>query len=268
MKESVEIKQLILTMSTSDIQETLARTRQIWSKEAGTDWINSAPGSYLQGYEAVIQASEAMVDTLSTPLPLFDRKIIHAFEEGSVGWVSWYTSEKLPSGKQLAWRETAVLHREDEEWKIVHVHSSLPVPDYEAYETNEAIIRQFSRVYADRDLSLLDQIFAPNLIVHQSPYPDSDFQANIASIVTNLNAFSNVTMTMDVVISKGDFVTARGVFSGVHTGVYEGIQPSGKTFSVSWMGIFRVTQGRIAEIWIEMNERIFFEQLGLAPPSQ
>ncbi len=87
-------------------------------------------------------------------------------------------------------------------------------------------------------------------------------------IAANLSAFSNIEMTIADVISKRNFVTARGVFGGNHTGIYEGVQPTGKTFSVSRMGIFRIAQGKIVEIWMELNERTFFEQLGLTTQSQ
>jgi ketosteroid isomerase-like protein len=56
------------------------------------------------------------------------------YEEGSVGWGVDRPSFVLPDGSALPMRLTAVLHHEDDEWKIVHLHFSVGVPDEQAME--------------------------------------------------------------------------------------------------------------------------------------
>jgi hypothetical protein len=54
------------------------------------------------------------------------------YEEGSLGWGVDTPSFVLPDGSRLSTRLTAVLRREDDRWKIVHLHFSVGVPDEEA----------------------------------------------------------------------------------------------------------------------------------------
>jgi ketosteroid isomerase-like protein len=50
---------------------------------------------------------------------------MRAFEEGSVGWGIRRVVLTLEDGTRLPIRVTAVYHREDGEWKIVHEHTSV-----------------------------------------------------------------------------------------------------------------------------------------------
>lgn len=47
------------------------------------------------------------------------------YEEGTVGWGTDRPSFVLPDGSRLPTRLTAVLHSEQNEWKIVHLHFSV-----------------------------------------------------------------------------------------------------------------------------------------------
>ena len=47
------------------------------------------------------------------------------FEEGSVGWFADRPVMVLPDGTELGGRITGVVHREDDDWKIVQLHFSV-----------------------------------------------------------------------------------------------------------------------------------------------
>jgi hypothetical protein len=51
-----------------------------------------------------------------------------------VGWGVDNPSFVLPDARYLPTRLTAVLHHEDGEWKIVHLHFSVGVPDEQAIQ--------------------------------------------------------------------------------------------------------------------------------------
>jgi ketosteroid isomerase-like protein len=73
---------------------------------------------------------------------------IRAYAEGSLGWaVAWITfvfaaDQRLPS------RFTAVLREESGEWKILHAHFSVAVPDELALEHVDAWMEQLGQVAA------------------------------------------------------------------------------------------------------------------------
>jgi hypothetical protein len=61
-----------------------------------------------------------------------------AYEEGSLGWGVDEPHFIFPDGSRLPARLTAVLHNEDGEWKVVHLHFSVGVPDEQAMTLTEA----------------------------------------------------------------------------------------------------------------------------------
>jgi ketosteroid isomerase-like protein len=57
-----------------------------------------------------------------------------AYEEGTLGWGVDEPSFVFPDGSRLQTRLTAVLRQEDGDWKVVHLHFSVGVPDETAME--------------------------------------------------------------------------------------------------------------------------------------
>lgn len=52
-----------------------------------------------------------------------------AWAEGDVGWVIDAPRLRLPSGAETQVRMTAIMHRENGAWRIVHMHTSIGVPN-------------------------------------------------------------------------------------------------------------------------------------------
>ncbi len=50
-----------------------------------------------------------------------------AFSEGTVGWATTLLTITLPDGRSVSPRWSAVLHREDDEWRFVQTHASIGV---------------------------------------------------------------------------------------------------------------------------------------------
>jgi ketosteroid isomerase-like protein len=58
------------------------------------------------------------------------------YEEGSMGWVADRPRLAMPDGT-ISTRLTGVLRREEGEWRLVHIHLSVSVPDEEVVELQE-----------------------------------------------------------------------------------------------------------------------------------
>jgi len=54
---------------------------------------------------------------------------LKAFSEGSVGWIMDRVMVKLPNGSDFPVRQTRIFHKENDIWKMVHLHVSNPVPN-------------------------------------------------------------------------------------------------------------------------------------------
>ena len=59
---------------------------------------------------------------------------VRGYEEGSLGWVVDRPTFVLAEGPTIPTRLTGVVRKEDGEWKLVHLHFSIGVPDEQLFE--------------------------------------------------------------------------------------------------------------------------------------
>jgi predicted ester cyclase len=74
-------------------------------------------------------------------------------------------------------------------------------------------------------------------------------------------AFPAYELVPSQIVAEGDTVAARGSFHGVHKGEFAGIQPTGKSVSADLMIFYRVSEGRIAEHWLQLDMAGLIERL-------
>jgi steroid delta-isomerase-like uncharacterized protein len=73
------------------------------------------------------------------------------------------------------------------------------------------------------------------------------------------------TFTVDDVIAEGDRVVVRWTNAGTHVGEFAGMPPSGRTFVIAGIDIYRVADGRLAEHWHVVDQLAMLTQLGALP---
>ena len=66
-------------------------------------------------------------------------------------------------------------------------------------------------------------------------------------------------------IAEGDKVVGRVTMRGTHRGALMGIAPTGKHVTMTGIGIFRVEEGKIAEMWDNQDVLGLMQQLGAIP---
>jgi steroid delta-isomerase-like uncharacterized protein len=71
--------------------------------------------------------------------------------------------------------------------------------------------------------------------------------------------------TVEDVIAEGDRVVVRWINTGTHVGAFAGIPPTGRTFTISGIDIYRVTDGLLCEHWDVVDQLSLLGQLGLLP---
>ena len=97
----------------------------------GVSVIGSAPGEGHTGRGDWIATYEAMMagEMTGTRLEGTDPR---GWAEGSLGFGVDEAAFVLPDGRRLPTRLTGVLRKDGGEWKVVHLHFSVGVPDEEA----------------------------------------------------------------------------------------------------------------------------------------
>ena len=139
-------------------------------------------------------------------------------------------------------------------------------------ERNKETVRKvFEDSYNQRRIELLDELVAPDLKLHTHVRPGPQglaegiegFREMFRWIVFG---WPESAITVEELIGEGDLVTARFTFRGKHGGWLHGNPPSGR--DAAWDEIFfvQMRDGKIAEIWHELNITTILQQIGVLPP--
>lgn len=120
---------------------------------------------------------------------------------------------------------------------------------------------------------ICDEIFAPTFKFHTIQQASITPQVVESSPQSEKAAYewlksvwsSNWHMTVDEVIAECDRVMVRWTFYGTQQGEYAGLPPTNRQVSYSGINIFRIAEGKIAEIW-DISDRLWlWQQLGVLP---
>jgi predicted ester cyclase len=122
-------------------------------------------------------------------------------------------------------------------------------------EENLALVRRLFEARAKADLDAIDEILAPDFVVHTKLFPGqrsnlSDRQAYKRSVAEYFAAFSNVRFLIEDQVAGGDKVVTRFSVSGTHDRrEIMSVAPSGREVSYMTIVIQRIEGGKIAEEW-------------------
>jgi predicted ester cyclase len=78
-------------------------------------------------------------------------------------------------------------------------------------------------------------------------------------------AFPDLRLTVEDIVSEGETVAARVAFHGTHRGEFQGIPPTDKEVAFSSMEFNRVVGGKVEEHWVELDLFGLMQQLGTIP---
>jgi ketosteroid isomerase-like protein len=134
MRRSAEVRDALLRFYEVFPAGDLEDFAQIIVREnEGVVVIGTDPAQWTEGREQWIAAREAVVHEMEG-LRLEAGEEPHCYEEGSMGWVADRPRVVLPDGNAISTRLTGVVRREEGEWRLVHIHISVGVPDEEVAE--------------------------------------------------------------------------------------------------------------------------------------
>jgi len=73
-------------------------------------------------------------------------------------------------------------------------------------------------------------------------------------------------MEIDMIFGSADNVAVRARYSGTQTGPMGPFPPTDKTVELVFIGILRIENEKIAEMWVEWDNLSILTQLGHQPP--
>ena len=146
---------------------------------------------------------------------------------------------------------------------------AFPAPDTPTVETsteeNEALVdRYFNEVMNEGKLNVVEEIVTDNFAfrIPTLPEPIRGIEG-MKSFVTGLRTgFPDIQFTVERQIAEGDKVAVRWFITGTHKGEFLGIPPTGNQVKDQGVDIFRITGGKISEIWVNENDLGLMQQMG------
>jgi ketosteroid isomerase-like protein len=124
MRPSADVREAMLRFYDRLSAGDVASFDQLVSQEPATLVIGTAPGEWVTERDRMRFGFETEGVRMQPARPA-------GYEEGSMGWVVDEPRFFFPDGSSMKTRLTAVLHREDGAWRLVHMHVSVGVPDDE-----------------------------------------------------------------------------------------------------------------------------------------
>jgi len=132
-------------------------------------------------------------------------------------------------------------------------------------DQNKAVARAVYDVFNGADPAELDDVVAPDAIDHDpyNPHADEGREGLKKLIAMYREAFPDLRLAIDDQIAEGDKVVTRWSATGTHQGELMGTPATGKSTTVTGIGIDRIENGQVVEAWGNWDALGMFQQLGL-----
>ena len=131
-------------------------------------------------------------------------------------------------------------------------------------EENKAIVRRYyEEVFGKGDLPAADEVVAPDLINHSSVPGPAGLEGLKQRVAALLIAFPDLKFTIEHMIAEGDTVAAHFTARATHKGQFFGIPATGKQVTVMAIGMYRIADGKIVEVWGLRDHIATMQQLGV-----
>jgi steroid delta-isomerase-like uncharacterized protein len=136
-------------------------------------------------------------------------------------------------------------------------------------ETNKTVSRRFfDEVFGKGKLNVLDELIVKDH-VNTGPGTPPDLTPGLEGtkqlVTIYRNAFPDLRFTIDEQIAEGDKVVTRWTAHGTHKSELVGIPATGKSATVTGIGVDRIINGKIAESWGIFDQFGMMQQLGVIP---
>ena len=132
----------------------------------------------------------------------------------------------------------------------------------EQMENIKGLVQSYYKALNEGTLDRFEAYVSADFM-HHTPGVPAGWNAFKQVLMLNRQGFANMTSTVEALIAEGDQVVARTTTRGTHTGSFFGHPPSGKSFTVTGMDMFRVVNGQLAEQWSVFDTVTLLQQLGL-----
>ncbi|BAZ47607.1 hypothetical protein NIES4103_02090 [Nostoc sp. NIES-4103] len=137
-------------------------------------------------------------------------------------------------------------------------------------ENKALVARYFNEIMNQGKLDVIEQIMSADFAfrIPTLPQPIRGHEG-MKQFVTGLrNGFPDIHFTVEREIAEKDKVASRWRIVGTHKGEFLGVPPTDNYVQDQGVDIFRIANGKIAEIWVNENDLGLMQQLGVIPAAK
>jgi steroid delta-isomerase-like uncharacterized protein len=131
-------------------------------------------------------------------------------------------------------------------------------------EENKAKVRRFFEELLSTDnFAVADEILSPDFRFYFAGSPVAmDHESYMEFLVARRAAFPDRRFIVEDMIGEGDKVSARFTMRGTHKGEFRGIAPSGTELTMTGIDMIRISEGKLVEDRVEVDQLGMMQQLG------
>jgi steroid delta-isomerase-like uncharacterized protein len=137
-------------------------------------------------------------------------------------------------------------------------------------DENKSLFNRFGEALNARNFDVVRDLLAPDFIRHCQATPDviiKNREQFIEYLKMDDAVFPDSRQTAELVVAEGDLVAFWLKYEGTQKGKMGPFPPTNKRMQLDVGGIFRVRDGKLAELWITWDNLTSLAQLGHFPPS-
>lgn len=142
-------------------------------------------------------------------------------------------------------------------------------PCHASVTDNVQVAKSMIEAINNRNLEVLDDFISQDIVRHSGATPEVK--------VTSLDEFRDFlesdfavapdsVQKIDIIFGSGEYVAVMARYIGTQTGKMGPFPASGNKMVLTYIGILRFADGKIAEIWVEWDNLSALTQLGHFPP--
>lgn len=131
---------------------------------------------------------------------------------------------------------------------------------------NAIIHRLYEECLNQGRLERLSELVNPEVVSHFGSNQVTGFDAFEQNIRQVRGMFPNGSFTVDDIVSNGDKAAARWTMTGTHTAPIAGVAPTGKPITNRAVVFYRFENGKIAEVWLQVDQVGVLRQVGVEIP--
>jgi predicted ester cyclase len=122
----------------------------------------------------------------------------------------------------------------------------------------ETFYRRYNRCCNEHRFAMLGEFVHDNVKVNGEA---SDLARYIAGLTSVVDAFPDHHWDLRRLLVDGSWLSGHFVDTGTHTGTFLGVAPTGRSITIQEFATYRISDGKIAEVWGTADNVSLLEQL-------